>query len=484
MIQYSLIVNILAALVFIVSLFMLVPAGIALYNGNATALGGFLYTIIPALIVCVLLYLSTRRYRRRYLRPHEGFLLVTLSWIAASAIGALPFVLSGEIPSYTDAFFETISGFTTTGASILTDIEGMAPSYLFWRSLTHWLGGMGIVVLTVAILPILGIGGMQLMRAESPGPTLEKISPKVAETAKILWMIYLGLTVLETALLMFGGMSLFDALTHTFGTLATGGFSPKAASVGHYNSAYIDIVITVFMVAAGLNFGLYYRALQGKFRDLVKNSEFIAYLAIFAISSVAIAVSLNRSVYESFGTSLRYAGFQAATIITTTGYATADFDLWPAFSKFVLFFLMFIGGCSGSTGGGIKVIRIVTLFKQAVNEMKYLFRQRGVHLIRINGETVRKDFIYTVVGFVFLYFLCLMITTAVVASGGYDLVTSFSSALVTVGNIGPGFALVGPTMNYSFYEPYIKWVLSAAMLIGRLEVYTVLVLFVPAFWRR
>lgn len=484
MIQFSLIVNILAALVSIVSLFMLIPAGIALSNGNLAGLNGFLITIIPALIVCVLVYLATRRYRRRYLRPHEGFLLVTLSWIAASAIGALPFVISGEIPGYTDAFFETISGFTTTGASILTDIEGMAPSYLFWRSLTHWLGGMGIVVLTVAILPILGIGGMQLMRAESPGPTLEKISPKVAETAKILWMIYLGLTVLETALLMFGGMSLFDALTHTFGTLATGGFSPKAASVGHYDSAYIDVVITVFMVAAGLNFGLYYRALQGKFRDLIKNSEFIAYLSIFALSSLAIALSLNQSVYATFSESLRFAGFQAATIITTTGYATADFDLWPAFSKFVLFFLMFVGGCSGSTGGGIKVIRIVTLFKQAVNEMKYLFRQRGVHLIRINGETVRKDFIYTVVGFVFLYFLCLMITTAVVSSGGYDLVTSFTSALVTVGNIGPGFAMVGPTMNYAFFEPYIKWVLSAAMLIGRLEVYTVLVLFVPAFWRR
>lgn len=290
--------------------------------------------------------------------------------------------------------------------------------------------------------------------------------------------------MLETALLMFGGMSLFDALTHTFGTLATGGFSPKAASVGHYDSAYIDVVITVFMVAAGLNFGLYYRALQGKFRDLIKNSEFIAYLSIFALSSLAIALSLNQSVYATFSESLRFAGFQAATIITTTGYATADFDLWPAFSKFVLFFLMFVGGCSGSTGGGIKVIRIVTLFKQAVNEMKYLFRQRGVHLIRINGETVRKDFIYTVVGFVFLYFLCLMITTAVVSSGGYDLVTSFTSALVTVGNIGPGFAMVGPTMNYAFFEPYIKWVLSAAMLIGRLEVYTVLVLFVPAFWRR
>ena len=484
MIQYSLILNIVAALIAIVSLFMLVPLGIAFYLGNSQAATAFLYTIIPVLIVSVIIYLATRPFRRRYLRAKEGFLLVSLSWIAASAIGALPFVISGEIPSYTDAFFETISGFTTTGASILTDIEAMSPSLLFWRSLTHWLGGMGIVVLTVAILPILGIGGMQLMRAESPGPTLEKISPKVAETAKILWLIYLGLTVLETVLLMFGGMNLFDSLTHTFGTLATGGFSPKAASVGHYNSAYIDIVITIFMVAAGLNFGLYYRALQGRLRDIVKNSEFIGYLAIFAISSVAIAVPLSSGVYDGFGESLRYAGFQSATVLTTTGYATADFDLWPAFSKYVLFFLMFVGGCSGSTGGGIKVIRLVTLFKQAVNEMKYLFQPRGVHLVRINGEPVRKDFVYTVVGFVFLYLLCLLATTAVVSTGGYDLVTAFSSALVTVGNIGPGFAKVGPTMNYAFYEPYIKWVLSLAMLVGRLEVYTVLVLFVPSFWRR
>ena len=484
MIQYSLILNILAALIFIVSLFMLVPLGIAVNNHNTVVIQAFLETILPAIALCLIIYFVTRPFRRRYLRSKEGFLMVTLSWIVASAVGALPFFLSGEIPAYTDAYFETMSGFTTTGASILTDIEAMSPALLFWRSLTHWLGGMGIVVLTVAILPILGVGGAQLMRAESPGPTLEKITPKVAETAKILWLIYLGLTVIETVLLMFGGMNLFDALTHTFGTLATGGFSPKAASVGYYNSAYIDIVITVFMVAAGLNFGLYFRALQGRFRDLIRNTEFVAYLSIFAITTFAIAVSINKVVYPSFAQSLRYAGFQSATIITTTGYATADFDLWPEFAKYVLFFLMFVGGCSGSTGGGIKVIRIVTLFKQAVTEMKYLLRHNGVHQVRINGEPVKKDFVYTVLGFFFLYILCLLVTTGVISLGGYDLVTSFSSALVTVGNIGPGFAKVGPAMNYAFYEPYIKWVLSLAMLIGRLEVYTVLILLVPSFWRR
>ena len=242
--------------------------------------------------------------------------------------------------------------------------------------------------------------------------------------------------------------------------------------------------MTVFMVAAGLNFGLYFRALQGRFRDLIKNTEFLAYLVIFGGSTLVLAVSLNKVVYQSFAESLRYAGFQSATILTTTGFATADFDLWPAFSKYILFFLMFVGGCSGSTGGGIKVIRIVTLFKQAVNEMKYLFSPRGVHVVRINGEPVRKDFMYTVIGFFTLYMVCLLLTTGIVSLGGYDLVTPFSSALVTVGNIGPGFAKVGPAMNYSFFEPYIKWALSLAMLVGRLEVYTVLVLLVPSFWRR
>lgn len=409
--------------------------------------------------------------------------MVTAGWITASAAGAIPYVLSGAIPSFTDAFFESMSGFTTTGASILTAIESLPRSILFWRSLTHWLGGMGIVVLTVAILPFLGVGAVQMVRAESPGPTLDKIAPKITQTAKILWFLYLGLTVLESLLLMFGGMDLFDALTHTFGTLATGGFSPRNSSVGAYNSGFIDWVITVFMIMAGMNFGLYHKLLNGNFQDVFRNTELKAYLAIFAVTVLIITFSLS-DIYGGFGKSLRFASFQAASIITTTGYATADFDIWPMAAKGVLFFLMFIGGCSGSTGGGPKVIRIVALFKLALNEMRYMSRPRGIFRVRINGEPVKKDFLYTVSGFVLLYLLCLMTVTLIVSFFGTDLTTGFTTALVTVGNIGPGFGMIGPTMNYAFYHPFVKWVLSLAMLAGRLEVYTVLILLTPSFWSR
>ncbi|MCK5248910.1 MAG: TrkH family potassium uptake protein, partial [Spirochaetaceae bacterium] len=420
---------------------------------------------------------------KHHLRTREGFLMVTAGWITASAAGAIPYVLSGAIPSFTDAFFESMSGFTTTGASILTAIESLPRSILFWRSLTHWLGGMGIVVLTVAILPFLGVGAVQMVRAESPGPTLDKIAPKITQTAKILWFLYLGLTVLESVLLMFGGMDLFDALTHTFGTLATGGFSPRNSSVGAYNSGFIDWVITVFMIMAGMNFGLYHKLLNGNFQDVFRNTELKAYLAIFAVTVLIITFSLS-DIYGGFGKSLRFASFQAASIITTTGYATADFDIWPMAAKSVLFFLMFIGGCSGSTGGGPKVIRIVALFKLALNEMRYMSRPRGIFRVRINGEPVKKDFLYTVSGFVLLYLLCLMTVTLIVSFFGTDLTTGFTTALVTVGNIGPGFGMIGPTMNYAFYHPFVKWVLSLAMLAGRLEVYTVLILLTPSFWSR
>ncbi len=485
MIRFSPVLHIVSLLLILISLFMLLPAGIALYNGDIESAEAFGFTIIFTIVLCIVLWLLSRPKNgtKHHLRTREGFLMVTASWIAASAVGALPFVLSGAIPSYTDAFFETMSGFTTTGASILTAIEPLPRSILFWRSLTHWLGGMGIVVLTVAILPFLGVGGVQLVRAESPGPTLDKIAPKITQTAKILWYLYLALTVLETILLMLGGMDLFDALTHTFGTLATGGFSPRNASVGAYNSGYIDWVITIFMMMAGMNFGLYHKLLNGDIKDIFRNTELKAYLGIFGISVLIITISLL-DIYGGFGKALRFAGFQAASFITTTGYATADFDLWPMAAKGVLFFLMFVGGCSGSTGGGPKVIRLVALFKLALNEMRYMSRPLGIFRVRINGEPVKKDFLYAVSGFVLLYLLCLMVVTIVVSIFGTDITTGFTTALVTVGNIGPGFGKIGPTMNYAFYNPFVKWVLSAAMLAGRLEVYTVLILLTPSFWSR
>ncbi len=484
MIRFRPVLHAVTLLVGIITAFMLFPLGIALYNHETASAGGFGLTIGIMLIVCPLLWLFSRsREGGHHLRTREGFIMVTFSWIAASAVGALPFVLSGAIPSYTDAYFETMSGFTTTGASILTAIEPLPRSVLFWRSLTHWLGGMGIVVLTVAILPFLGVGGVQLVRAESPGPTLDKIAPKITQTAKLLWFIYLGLTVVETVLLMLGGMDLFDALTHTFGTLATGGFSPRNASVGAYNSAYIDAVITVFMVMAGLNFALYHKLLRGNTQEIFRNTELKMYLLIFGVSTLSISLSLL-NVYGGFGKALRYASFQVASIITTTGYATANFDLWPMAAKGVLFFLMFVGGCSGSTGGGPKVIRIVALFKLALNEMKYMSRPRSISRVRIDGEPVKKDFLYSVAGFIMLYLVCLMAVTLVVSFFGADLTTGFTTALVTVGNIGPGFGKVGPAMNYAFYHPFVKWVLSGAMLAGRLEVYTVLILLTRGFWAR
>ena len=479
----TLVLKVTAILLLVVSGFMLAPILVAVYYAELDMLPAFVLPMVGVGIVCGG-FLLLARGRNGELSTRSGFFLVTLSWLSAAAVGAIPFVISQTIPSYVDAFFETMSGFTTTGATILTDIEALPKSILFWRSLTHWLGGMGIIVLTVAILPLLGVGGLQLMKAEAPGPSVDRLTPKITDTAKILWLIYLGLTVLETTLLMFGGLSLYEALTHTFGTLATGGFSPKAASVGHYTSAYVHIVVTVFMMGAGINFILYYRLLKGQFSIIRQNTEVKAYLGIFAVASLIIAVSLYGETYTGFGESLRFASFQAASILTTTGYATADFAAWPQLAQVVLFVLMFIGGSAGSTGGGMKVIRIVTAVKQGFNEMRYLIHPRGVFAIRLNGAPVRKDVVYNITGLVFLYLFLLLFTTLFVATGGHNILTSISTALVTLGNIGPGFGRIGPVENYAFYQPYIKVYLSLIMMIGRLEVYTVLVLLTPAFWKR
>ncbi len=483
--KVKLILHVLSILLVIIAAFMLIPAGIALYCGETASLKGFLLPIALLLPLAGAVFFLTKNNLEKNMSPRDGFMLVSLSWVCASALGALPFYISGAIPSYTDAYFETMSGFTTTGASILTAIEGLPWSILFWRSLTHWLGGMGIVVLTVAIFPLLGIGGMQLLKAEAPGPSVDKITPKIAHTAKYLWFIYLGLTVLETILLLVGGMNLFDSLTHTFGTMATGGFSPKNSSVGYYSSAYLQWVITIFMVMAGMNFVLYFKMLTRKTHDVFIDTELRAYLGIFILASLAITLSLmHNRIFEGFFKSLRYAAFQVASILTTTGYATTNFDLWPDFSKIILFLTMFIGGCAGSTGGGIKVVRIVTLFKLSLRELKRLIYPRGIFRLRLNRMVMRRDVVSVITGFVFLYITALLVTTTIVAAGGHDILTSFSTALATVGNIGPGFAKVGPACNYAFFQPAIKWFLSLAMLMGRLEIYTFIILLVPEFWRR
>ncbi|HOT46813.1 MAG TPA: potassium transporter TrkG [Spirochaetota bacterium] len=476
--------KIISILLIIISCFMAVPAGIALYCGEERSFAAFAATIAVTAACSAAVFFILRKKRAGSLSTRDGFLMVTLSWVLASLIGAMPFYLSGSIPSFTDAFFETISGFTTTGASILTDIESLPRSMLFWRSLTHWLGGMGIVVLTVAILPLMGVGGLQLIQAEAPGPTVDRLTPRIAGTAKLLWFIYVGFTVAETLLLVLGGMDLFDALTHTFGTLATGGFSVKNAGVGHYKSAYIDGVITVFMLLAGINFTLHFRFITGRFKPILRDTELKAYLLIFATATAVAAFSLYGNIHHTVGECIRYASFQTASILTSTGFASEDFEQWPLLGQIILFMLMFVGGCTGSTSGGIKVMRIVVLFKQAVNEMKLLLHPRGVFTLKLSGGMVKKDIVYSVSGFFFLYIAVLLTVTAIVASAGHDITTSFTAVLTTLGGIGPGFGKVGPMDNYSFLEDYVKWALSFAMLAGRLELYTVLVIFLPGFWRR
>lgn len=478
------VLRILSILLIILGFFMLLPVFFIIYYSEFDLLKSFFIPIAIIAIFGAATLISTKDDHKQHFSTKDGFLLVTLAWLTAVFFGALPFFISGSIPSFTDAFFESMSGFTTTGASILTDIEILPKPILFWRSLTHWLGGMGIVVLTIAIFPFLGIGGFHLLKAEAPGPTVDKITPRITEMAKILWAAYVILTVLEIALLLIGGMDLFEASTHAFGTMATGGFSPKSGSVGHYNSPFIHYVITVFMILAGMNFILYYKLITGKFTDILKNTELKVYLGIFLAATLMIAINIFGEVSKSFNESFRLAGFQAASILTTTGFSTDDFSKWPVFSKTVLFSLMFIGGCSGSTGGGIKVIRILTLFKLALNELKYFLHPRGIFNIKIDGNTVNKNIIYGVSGFFFIYITLLVSVALVVSSGGNDILTSFSSALVTLGNIGPGFGSIGPALNYSFFQDYIKWVLSFAMMAGRLELFTIMVFLSPLFWKK
>ncbi|WP_304226034.1 TrkH family potassium uptake protein [Gracilinema caldarium] len=475
-------IKILALLLGLIALSMIPSLFLAIADHHEQSIRAFLYPIL----VCTssaLLALMLGRSSQVFLNAGDGFLLVSLAWFLTSILGSIPFIVTGVVSNPVDALFESVSGFTTTGATIFADVETLPRAILFWRAMTHWLGGMGIVVLTVALIPLLGVGGFQLLKAEAPGPEKDKITPKITATAKILWFIYIGLTALEVVLLIIGGMNWFDAVTHAFATMATGGFGTKNASIAYYNSAWIDWVITIFMILAGMNFSLYYRALQGKFQDIIKNTELKVYLAIIIIASLLIALTLLPK-YNTMAEALRFSSFQVASILTTTGFATADFDLWPSFAKAVLLILMFIGGCSGSTGGGIKVVRHVVLFKQAGNEIRRLLHPRGVFSIQLNGRVGRKDVVYGVAGFVFLYLALVFTVTMVVTISGADLISALSTALVTVGNIGPGFGIVGPSQNYTNYPDYVKLVCSFAMIAGRLELWTVFILFTPEFWRR
>jgi trk system potassium uptake protein len=414
----------------------------------------------------------------------EAMLMVGLGWFVAGLFGALPFYLSGFIPHYYDAFFETISGLTTTGASILTNIEAMPKGLLFWRSYTHWLGGMGIIVLFVAIFPFLGVSGKKMYQFEVPGPEVGGLRPKIQSSAFILWTIYVGISVAQTVALWLADMPLYDAMCHTFGTMATGGFSTKNASIGFYDSPVIHVIITVFMIVAGANFSLYYFLFKKKVLQVVYDTELRTYLAVIGVSIVVFTLLLYRWYYPTLSESLVSAGFNTVSIMTTTGYATADTDTWPMLAKVWLLALMFIGGCGGSTGGGIKVGRYLILLKYAYAQIITSYVPQRKFVIKIAHRPVSQAVIDKTLSFFFLYLLLYGIGILAIACYGYDWPTTISSVAACLNNIGPGFSRVGATGNYAFMAPFPKVLLAFYMVAGRLELFAVLIFFVPDFWKR
>ena len=450
-------------------------------DGDATAMAA---SIGLLLVVGTPMYLICRKSGQATLRAREGFLIVALSWILLALFGAVPFVLSGLIPNFVSAFFESVSGFTTTGATVLTDFENLPHGVTFWRSFTHWIGGMGVLVLTLALLPRMSGRSSHLVRAESPGPTLSKIVPKMGDTAKILYMIYTALTALEFIILIIAGMNVYDAAIHALGTAGTGGFSNKGASVGAFNSPVIEAIITVFMVLFGVNFVMYYKLLTRSWKDVTGNEELRWFLIIFAAVTVFITVMLIPT-YGSLLTALRYASFQVASVISTTGYATADFNLWPIATRMLILLLMFFGSCAGSTAGGMKICRIGMLFKQGLREVRHVFQPMKVQVVRYEHKGVDEAVLRQVAVFAFVYVALILVGGfAISLEGRFDVETNLTAALTCVSNVGPGLGAVGPVENFAGYGPFAKLVLCFLMLAGRLELFPILALFHPAIWKK
>jgi trk system potassium uptake protein TrkH len=414
----------------------------------------------------------------------DGFAIVSLGWILVSFFGALPFIFSGAVPSFIDAFFETVSGFTTTGASALKEVESLPKGILFWRSFTHWIGGMGVLVLALAVLPSVKASSFHIMKAESPGPETEKLVPKLGQTAKILYIIYFFMTAVLVVLLVLAGMPLFDSLCHAFGTAGTGGFSIKNISIGTYGNAGAEVIITVFMFAFGTNFALYYHAIKGNFKSFLKDAEYRLYLGIVLASILLITLDLNGRIFGSIWESLRHSSFQVSSVITTTGYSSTDFDLWPSFSKSILIVLMFIGASAGSTGGGIKVIRILLLLKSVRRGIIKIIHPRSVYSVRINGKAVGEEMLAGANAFFFAYILVFTLALLIISLDGKDMVSNFTAVAATISNIGPGLGIVGPMGNFSSYSDISKVVFSFCMIAGRLEIYPMLLLLAPSFWKR
>lgn len=479
--NYKMVAFVLGRIFCIEAVLMLFPMLCAACYGEWYLLPAFL---LPAVLLAVLgLAASLRTPKNTTIFARDGLAIVALVWVLMSAFGALPFVISGEIPSFIDAFFETVSGFTTTGSTILTDVEALSHGTLFWRSFAHWVGGMGVLVLAMAVLPMTDGRAMHLMRAEVPGPTVGKISSKLSDSAKILYAIYFAMTLAEVILLCAGGMPLFDSLIHAFGTAGTGGFSNKGLSVGAYNNPYFEIVIGVFMLLFGINFNLYYFLLLRRFRDAFCSEEMLTYLGIVAFSTVTITLNILH-LYDGVGTALRTAFFQVSSIITTTGYASTDFNLWPTYARTVICILTFIGACAGSTAGGLKISRIIIFFKAAKQDLNKMLHTHAVTTVRFEGKPLDEKVLRGVHNYFNIYMLLLAVSILLISLDGFDLVTTFTSVLTCFNNVGPGLEVVGPMGNFAGFSAPAKLLLSFDMLAGRLELYPMLALFSPRLWQK
>ncbi len=462
------------------AILMLLPTIVSIIYREA-CLWAFLITIGISLLMGLLLILLSRP-GTKVIYAKEGFVIVSYAWLIMAGIGALPFVISGEIPSYVDAFFEMVSGFTTTGASILTDIEAMSKGLLFWRSFSHWIGGMGVLVFVMAIIPNISDRSIHILRAEMPGPEVGKLRPKAGDTAKILYLIYIVMTVVQIVLLLFGGMPLFESLVHTFGTAGTGGFGVKADSIASY-SPYLQWVIAIFMIIFGVNFNLYYLILIRKIKSVVKSTELWAYLGIIIISITLICINIY-SMYDGFSETLRASVFQVASIISTTGYATTDFNLWPVLSKTVLLIIMIVGACAGSTAGGLKVSRAVILVKAVFREFKKMLHPRSVRVVKMEGKSVEENTLSSVTTYFAVYMMCVLMIFLCLGFEPFSIETNFSATLACFNNIGPGLGSVGPTSSYAQYSDFSKVLLSIAMLLGRLEIYPLILGLNPVVWKK
>ena len=477
--NYSMIFYILCSVLTFEGFFLLAPCIVALCYGEKQ---GLLYFAVAAVCIIVGGFARIRKPKNKVFFSKEGFVTVSLSWIVISLVGALPFYFTGEIPSYVDALFETISGFTTTGASILSDVEALSKCSAFWRCFTHWMGGMGVLVLILAVLPISGSYNMHLMRAESPGPSVGKLVPKVRNTAKMLYGIYIVITALEIILLLVAGMSVYDALTLSFATVGTGGFALLNSSIASYSVA-IQIIITVFMLICSVNFNVYYCLYAKKFKEAIMSEEMRIFFIIVFGASILITINVMNS-FDSVFSAFQTVIFHVASVMSTTGFATADFNLWPEFSKTILLFVMMIGACAGSTGGGLKISRFVIFFKAVKNEILSIIHPKCIKKVHFEGKGLSDEMVKAVLCYVSAYALIIAVSCILISIDNFDFETNFSAVIATFNNIGPGLGMVGPTGNFGSYSVFSKIVLMFDMLVGRLEIFPMLVLFSPSLYRK